>query len=65
MTLYWHVGKNLASDNVINQAAILFMCACSCCVAGIWLCASKPSPRPSISNIMQVSACELGAHRRA
>ena len=27
MTLYWHVGKNLDSDNVINQAAILFMCA--------------------------------------
>ena len=28
MTLYWHVGKNLASDNVINQAAVLFMCVC-------------------------------------
>ena len=30
MTLYWHVGKNMSSDNVINQAAILFMCGAPC-----------------------------------
>ena len=27
MSIYWKVGKNFSEGNLINQAAVLFMCA--------------------------------------